>query len=93
MLVLSRRESESVVLLNKETMELVGVVSVVEVRSAKARIGFHFFANVAIFRQELTSLRGMSFVEICKVPIGTIVSIKPKKDSDEAVRMEETPVA
>lgn len=58
-------------------MELIGVVSLVEGMSSKARIGFHFGPEVNIIRVELTTLAGIELGELEKVPLGTVIVMKP----------------
>jgi sRNA-binding carbon storage regulator CsrA len=79
MLVLSRKPSEAVVLVNKFSMDMIAIVFVTEAKAARTRLGFYVDQNVLIFRNELTNFAGMSFEELSKIPIGTRVMLKDKE--------------
>jgi sRNA-binding carbon storage regulator CsrA len=78
MLVLSRKVSEAVVFIDRESMTLIGVVGHIEARGreGRSRFGFNFPDNYLIQRQENTSLAGLSFQELQKVPFGTKVTLQ-----------------
>ena len=75
MLVLSRKISEAVIILDKATMTFIGFVGLVEGRGNRSRIGFSFPNSHLVQRQENTSLAGLTFSELQRVPVGTKVEM------------------
>lgn len=80
MLVLSRHISEAVIVIDRATMTFIGFAGLVDGRGSRARIGFSFGNNYLIQRQENTSLTGLTFTELQKVPVGTKVELLASKD-------------
>jgi len=83
MLVLSRKESEAVVICDEDPatqqLTLRAVVMVVECRGmGRVRIGFHYDQSVKVYRVEMTELDGMPIKKLCALPIGTPVKLKPQ---------------
>lgn len=82
MLVLSRHESEAVIMCvetSPDVYELHAIVYNVESRGSRARLGFYCPKAIRVFRQELTEFDGLTFQDLCKVPIGTRVRLKEKQ--------------
>lgn len=81
MLVVSRKESEAVVLCNEDPatkqLTLLAVIMVVECRGmGRVRIGMHYNTDIKIFRVELTEFDTMPINKLCALPIGTPVKMK-----------------
>lgn len=57
MLVISRRETETVVLRDRETNAKLGEVYVLSVKGERARIGFNFPQDVVIDRLEVDEIK------------------------------------
>ena len=56
MLVLTRERAETVHVIDDRTGQLLGIVSVVDIRGSKCRLGFEFGDEVKLLRSEISDV-------------------------------------
>ena len=83
MLVLSRRHTETVIMFNEATKELIAVIAVVSEETKRFRIGFHLPVSIGIIRTELTGFKDMPYGAVIRLPFGTKVEILDRAEREE----------
>jgi sRNA-binding carbon storage regulator CsrA len=87
MLVLSRRHTETVIMFNAATMELMAVIAVVSEETKRFRLGFHLPVSIGIIRTELTGFKDMPYGTVIRLPFGTKVEILDRAERQESATL------